>query len=281
MRNNYKLLKVRCGMSKERDFYKYSNKMRFWNTKGQVSIFVIVALVIVGLVAAFYFLGDRLPFGVSGELNPEPFLKDCIQPEVEDAITTLSAQGGYSNPEGFVLDNDIKIKYLCYTSEYYRQCVVQQPLITEHMEKEVEDILTPKMEVCMDNLKKEYNKRNIDATFGGVEADFKIELYRMDLKFIAPIVLIENEERRTFDGFEVRINSKMGEILDISKELLEYEATYGDSDTLKLMVYHPNNRIDKRTLGDGTVIYIVSDIETEESFTFASRSLVWPPGYGL
>ena len=36
---------------------------------------------------------------------------------------------------------------------------------------------------------------------------------------------------------------------------------------------------EKIKLDDGTKIYEVSDVTTHETFTFASRSLVWPPGY--
>jgi hypothetical protein len=47
------------------------------------------------------------------------------------------------------------------------------------------------------------------------------------------------------------------------------------------MQYYPDLKIEKTKLSDGTTIYILSNVVSKDRFTFASRSLAWPPGYGL
>ena len=47
------------------------------------------------------------------------------------------------------------------------------------------------------------------------------------------------------------------------------------------MALYPQTKVEKLKQGDGTTIYKVSDRKTQESFNFAVRSLVFPPGYNL
>src|SRR3989344_4401202 len=87
-------------------------------TKGQVTVYVIIALAImvIGVLIYFFSPGARSLFG--GDITPSSFLKECISDEVHNGIELLSEQGGYANPEGFILYNGKKVKYLCYTAQY-------------------------------------------------------------------------------------------------------------------------------------------------------------------
>ncbi len=247
--------------------------------RGQVAIFVIVALLIVAIVIGVAFFRDSLPFVSTTDVDPVGFLKDCIEPEAREALEVLSKQGGYLNPEGFILHEGVEIKYLCYTSEFYKTCVVQQPLIKKHVETELEDILQPKAELCVNNLKQEYEDRNFDVNSGDVDIDVEIVQKRVEVGFLAPMTIVKGDERRSFEDFGVKIKSEMDSLLGIASTIVEFEAFYGDADPATFMLYYPNLRIEKNRLGDGTTIYKISDVVTKESFTFASRSLVWPPGY--
>ena len=46
------------------------------------------------------------------------------------------------------------------------------------------------------------------------------------------------------------------------------------------MTLYPDFIIEKIKRGDGTTIYIIKNKESKTKFQFASRSFVWPPGYG-
>jgi len=60
--------------------------------------------------------------------------------------------------------------------------------------------------------------------------------------------------------------------------IIEYESTFGDSETGLYISYYPNLKIDKTRRDDGSTIYQLSDVTTEDTFAFATRSLVWPQG---
>ena len=77
------------------------------------------------------------------------------------------------------------------------------------------------------------------------------------------------------------MRSEMYGLLMIATSIIDYESTYGDSETSIFIQYYPSLIIEKTKLTDGSKIYVVRDVTTHESFTFASRGLSWPAGYGI
>lgn len=251
--------------------------MRGLNKRGQVAIFVIIALVIVGIILVV-FLYPNISLQISEPFTPENYLRSCIEPELRPALEKISSQGGYMNPEGFFVVDNVKVKYLCYTSEFYKTCQVQQPLIKKHVEDELYSSIKLRLDGCFSQLKQEYERQGYSVSVG--ESNSKIEIVpnKIKINIDAPIT-VTKESSQTYKGFEFSIDSQMYDLLSITSSIVDFESTYGDSETTLYMQYYPNLRIDKTKLSDGTKIYIVSDVVTKESFRFASRSLSWPPGY--
>ena len=249
--------------------------------KGQIAIFVIVALVIVGVIIVIFAYPQIKSIVAPSEVSPSQYLQDCISPEVKSAVDILAKQGGDENPVGYINYLDVKVKYLCYTSGYYQTCVVQQPMLMSHFADEIERMLTPKINTCARNLIAEYEKRGYSVSSSAISSNVSLGSGKINIEFAAPITITQEETTRTFDKFDVSIDSGIYDLLSIATSIIDYEATYGDSETTMYMQYFPNLRIDKIKLEDGVKIYKLTDVVTKESFTFATRSLVWPAGYGL
>ena len=267
-------------MMKRNDYKdkKLKKDMQNLNKRGQLTIFIIVAVIILAaiLIVLFY---PKIRAVVSGDLNPGSYLKACIEPTLRPALETLSKQGGYMNPEGFLFYDNTRIKFLCYTPEFYKTCTVQQPMIKEHVEQELTKVVADKAKTCMNNLKTEYENRGYSVMVG--KTDYKVEIIpgKIRINFVMPMS-ITKDTTETFKEFNAEIDSQMYDLLMITQNIIEFESTLGDSETLLYMQYYPDLRVDKTKLTDGTKLYKLSNVVSKESFTFASRSLSWPPGYG-
>jgi hypothetical protein len=246
------------------------------SNRGQVTIFVIVALIIVGAVLVFFLFPEANVF-VSGDVNPTSFLKDCVKPKIDETIDVLKKQGGYLEPTNYVNYQGERIQYLCYSSENYRTCLVQQPLLIRHVEKELNNELKPVAEQCIRNLRDEYERKGyrVNVKQGNVKTN--IVLDKMVIDFNYPMV-IEKESVQSFDKFAVEIDSEFYSLLSLATNIIDFESSFGDSDVNLYLQYYPDLRIEK-IKRNGDTIYIVSDVVSEEEFSFASRSLVWPQGY--
>lgn len=265
MRNNYK--ESLFNFSMERGF----------NKKGQIAIFVIIALVIVTVIL-FFLLYPKIKSATAGATSPEEFLRQCIEPTVKPVVETLSKQGGYMNPEGFVLYNDTKIKYLCYSSEYYKTCMVQQPNIIGEFEKELYGQIEPKIKECYQNLINDYESKGYSVSSVNPKTSLQIVPGSIRVSINSPIT-VTKEASQTFKGFDVNIQSEMYNLLMTATTVIDFESTYGNSETTMFLQYYPDLKMEKIKLSDGTAIYKLTNVVSGESFVFASRSVVWPPGY--
>ena len=252
--------------------------------RGQVGIFVLVALAIVVILLLLFFgpsLQDRLGIFGGGGFSPHGFLQSCIEPKISSDVALLGKQGGYRDPTGVVMVDGQRVKYLCYTNAYYETCVVQQALLVGQFSKELDRGVRGRANECVGLLKQEYAKRGWSVTGEQRKVSTRVVPDRIEVEFDLPLTATKGEETRRFSGFEVSVESGMYELLMIATSIIDFESTYGDSETTTYLQYYPDLSIVKTKLSDGTTVYRLRNVVTGEEFVFASRSVAWPPGYGL
>jgi len=265
----------------ERNNYKQILTQRMMGKRGQTTAFIIIALVIVVFGILIYFLYPQISTVFGFDTEPSSFMKSCIKPSLEDGVDLLSRQGGYAEPEGYMLYKGEMVKYLCYTAQYYTPCYVQQPLLRAHFEKELEAMIKEKADECALELQEYYESRGYDVTRGSsTDVDVDIVMNSIDVDVHSPMTISKDDAQR-FENFRFGMRSQMYSLIMTAMSVIDFESTYGDSETTMYMAYYPNLKIQKTKLGDGSTIYTLTYVNTEESFTFASRSVAWPAGYGL
>jgi len=280
-------------------FYNLSNRKRstrvsnlLLNSKivnskrSQVTIFVIIALVIVGFAVLIYVFYPKISatFGF-GAQSPQADLESCIEKNFQEKVSIISSQGGSLNPKNYFLYKGDKIEYLCYTEEYYKTCVMQKPLIKNSVEAEIKNGIKDKFNECVVNLKSNFEKKGYAVSMSG--GDFGIELLpkRVVINIDKQITLRKGEDVQSFGGdkkkLSVVFNNNLYELTSIASSILNSEATYGDAETTIYMDFYHDLKVEKYKQTDGTKIYILTDRNDGNKFKFATRSVAWPPGYGL
>lgn len=249
--------------------------------RGQVTIFVIVALILVVIAIMFYLLYPqiRATLGLDTK-NPNQFIQDCLEDHIKDAKEKLVLQGGSINPEHYFLYNNDKIEYLCYSEEYYLMCVVQQPLLKNHIEEEIKKEISANVQTCFENLESDFKKRGYGVSLKN--GNFEIELLpkRIVARFNHSLTLTK-DAKEEYKSFSVVLNDNLYELVSIANSIISMETKYGDSEATTYMNYYHDLKVEKLKQTDGTTIYILTDRNTNNKFQFASRSLAWPPGYGI
>jgi hypothetical protein len=258
--------------------YKDFSAFLSMRNRGQVAIFVILAIVIVGIIVILYLFPGANIF-VSQDLNPSSFLRDCIEPSVEEIVPVLALQGGYSQPDHFVTYQGNEIQYLCYTDQNYKPCIVQQPLLKRHFEEEIKNYVEPRARECVNELKDSYERRGFRVTSSPGDINVSFIPGSLVVDFLSPMT-ISKESSQTFRKFAVSVDSELYDLLLTSTSIIQFESTLGDSETTLYLQYYPDLKIEK-IKRDSDTIYIVSDVVSGDSFRFATRSLVWPQGYGI
>lgn len=247
--------------------------------RGQVSIFVIVAVVLVGIVLVFYAIPQtRVFLPGSTAQDPNSFVEQCMLSDVEESLEKIMVQGGSYTPDNYLMYNGEQLQYLCYTTENYIPCTVQQPLLVSHVEQELKDAVQQRASSCVQQLEEEFERRGYSIAESPGELNVSIVPGMIFLSFDGPFV-VQKETTETFRSVVITQESNAYDLLLIASSIVEFESTLGDSETTLYMNYYPDLVIEKMRR-EGDTIYTIRNVVTQDEFRFASRSLVWPAGYG-
>ncbi|MDO8516785.1 MAG: hypothetical protein Q7S33_01550 [Nanoarchaeota archaeon] len=242
----------------------------------QVTIFIIVAILIVGAILAYFFLvkpNISIP-STTGSLGIETCMKNAVQKQ----IPILGNQAGYNNPEFYYLLNDEKIPYICYTNQYFVPCVNQEPLLKQHFEEELKARITNEINSCYQNSLNELRQKGYTINEGTKELKVSLDLNQVVIDLNAPVVLTKDGSSK-FTKFETKFDSPIYNMLMIANTIVQSESVYGDSDVNTLMLLYNDFSITSIMQEDGTKIYTIQDRESKIKFRFAIRSYALYPGY--
>ncbi len=247
--------------------------------KGQVTIFIIIAVLVVAFGVLIYMLAPGIRTGITGETkNPEQFIQTCLEDEIKDAVERLSIRGGSIEPEHYFTYNNIDIEYLCYTNENLALCVVQQPLLKQHVESEIKDEINDEVISCFDALRENYEDSGYVVVLQPGFTNVELLPKRIVTSFTHVLTLTKGETE-THDAFRIVLNNNLYELTSIANSIIEWETTYGDADPRLYMTYYPDLKVEKNPRDDGTSIYVLTDRNSGNKFQFTSRSLVQPIGF--
>ena len=244
--------------------------------RSQVTIFIIVAIIIVGSILAYFFLikpNISTP-SATGNLG----IETCMKNAAEKQIPNLGNQAGYNNPEFYFLYNDEKIPYICYTNQYFVPCVNQEPLLKQHFEEELTKKITNEINACYQNSLNDLKQRGYSVLGETKELKVSLDLNQVVVELNAPVVL-SKEGTSKFTKFETKFNSPIYNMIMIATSIVQSESVYGDADINSLMLLYNDFTITQIMHEDGTKIYTIQDKESKTKFRFAVRSYALYPGY--
>ncbi len=244
------------------------------NRKGQVTLFILLAVIIVSIVLIF-FLWARPTYLL--DTGKGLGFENCIRDAMEPMIDELGENAGFVNAGFSYLYGGQEFVYLCYTNEYYKTCTVQVPFLRMNFQEQMEKVMKEKISVCYDNSIENLKAEGYSVTSGTVDYEILIEPGVVRVEIDAPTSVGSQK----FARFNVQVNSPIYEMVMISTSILQSEAKYGDSDISEMMRFYPDYIIDKIKRSDGTTIYILESKLFGTKFQFASRSLAWPAGHEL
>jgi len=245
--------------------------------KAQVTIFIIIALIIVVAIALIFVVWRKPVTTVSPTTNPEAYIEKCIKDYTEEAVKILSEQGGDINPEGNVMYEGKNITYLCYNANFYQPCINQRPLLIEHIEKEITNYIKPKMQECFSSLRTELEKRGYAVELDEMNATTELQTRKV-IATIGRKLSITKQDTKKFEEFKAQVSWPLYDLAKIAMEIANQEARYCNFDILGFMIIYPEYNVEKFRTGNSDNIYTLKEVASGKEFTFAIRSCVMPAG---
>ena len=250
------------------------------NSRGQVTIFVIVAVILVAIISVILFLkGNKTSFREQDFDDPQTYLSSCIKERASLIIEQMLTGGGFTIPKDTVLYNAKQITYLCKNINNFDPCINQYPLYVTQLEKEFDSNIQDDAEQCFASLKQELTDKNYDVESGpvNVEAHFKPETVEIVLK--SDLTLSKGDTSKKYERFDTYVLSKIQSIGFVVNEIVAQEAKWCYFSNDGFMLLYPEYDIRVYMMEDTTKIYTIKNKKSSETLRMATRGCAIPAGW--
>jgi len=181
------------------------------NKKAQVTIFIIIAIVIVGAIILFFTFKDDIgkTFGSENEALSS-FVENCIEKTGKDAIYNIGQKGGYFYSPKLSTSNGIPYYYYEGDNEMHSK---------EEVEKEISTYLNEMLTFCTGQFE---DFPGLNITSGEVNTKTTIESDKIMLDVTFPLTVISNNKNYIIENFnKVEILIRVDLIYDSIEELIK------------------------------------------------------------
>ncbi|NCO11823.1 hypothetical protein GW924_04490 [Candidatus Pacearchaeota archaeon] len=214
------------------EFRKIIGKRRV-DKRGQVSLFVIVAVIIVAAVVLFFALRGR--FGIGGV--PAEFLpvynyySECVQQEAERGIGLLGLQGGRIDIESYQPGSDYApfsshLNFFGSPVEYWYYVsgngLIRENSVTKgEMESELEEYLSLRIADC--NFDEFYQQGFYVELPEEAAVDVTIQDNSVDIDVLSEVVVYREESSARKTRHEIEVSSKLGKLYNEARKVYDKE----------------------------------------------------------
>ncbi|MDO8468038.1 MAG: hypothetical protein Q7S56_03790 [Nanoarchaeota archaeon] len=251
------------------------------NKKGQVTIFIIFGILVIAGILAFFLLRAKIGPSSSGsiEQNSESFLQTCIQDRVDEGINSIMKQGGYIKPEIYINWEGENVSYLCYTANYYRPCINQEPVLISHIKNDLKEYIADDFESCFADYGKTLEQENyaVQVNYKG----FELELGngKVIITSDSELIYTRSGETSKFNSFRLIIPSHLYDLATVAQEVTTQEAKYCNFENVGFGLLYPQFKVNIFKSSSLDKIYTIIYKKSNEQFKFAVRGCVIPPGF--
>jgi len=249
--------------------------------KGQISMFVIISILLVGAIILFFALFKTGKINILGnqDFSPESFVSKCVRDSAREKIDVMIPQGGFLNPKDYKIYKDTKVSYLCKNINYYQPCITQYPLYISRLQKELKEGMRKDVEACFVNLEDELKKRNYDFEGGDFNISVVLKPGRVEFNVYRDMKLTKDGISKNINFFSGAIKSPLYDLAFVANEIVRQEAKYCYFEYVGFMLLYNDFDIKKYAMSDSTKIYTIKDKESEMEMNIAVRGCAIPPGF--
>jgi len=251
--------------------------------KGQITIFVIIALIVVVLIALIFVLVKKPNITITATENPQAYIENCLKNSLEKTETKILDGNGYLN----ITDNYIlmsinkpkeKVPYLCKSSEFYNPCINQEPMLIGLIKQEFEKQVKIDAQTCFSSLIRELKNKGNTVTEGDMTLQIKFYENSVAAEVNKKIGIQKDSESSSYETFIGEINSPIYRLTNTARSIINYESTLCEFNLIGWMKVYRDILISKFVTSDQSKVYTLTDKSSGKKLSFALRTCILPAG---
>ncbi len=230
--------------------------------RGQLTIFIIIAIFIVGSTILFYSFRTGILTNIFspevGKVNS--FVQDCIEEESHKIIYQIGENGGYFLPPNTSTDSGVAI----YNSNGSNHMPSKK-----EVEEEISFFMDEKLFFCTRSF---INFPELEITQKRIQTETQIENDKVILKINYPISISKESSTNLISDFKFEVPLRIGIIYDSIAEFMKQETSDSICLSCLLDVTLENDLyVDMIDYDERTTIFLFRD----ENFKINNETFVW------
>lgn len=248
--------------------------------RGQVAIWVIVALVIVAGIGILLIAGGKKKIDalVQETYDVEPYIERCARQATREALAEMLPRGGFAQPKNYKQYGGANITYLCENIGHFEPCVNQHPMLLEEIRSELRQTVEPEIDSCFLELHDILAERGVTMNLGSLRTDVVLGPGHVRLAVERRVTLEDRGTKREFERFDATLVHPAYDLIQVANEIASQEAKYCYFEYVGYMALYPRFDIQKTSLPDSTKIYTITETKSGEVVRIAIRGCAIPPG---
>jgi len=248
------------------------------NKRGQVTIFIILAIVVIAVVGfIFYTRGFFLNIGIGKETGQKfvdsqlesikQYTEKCMRDSITNDLTLLKPNAGFFGPTIYYIDYEgVQVNYLISQIDGNGNKVNVMKL-KDFIEGELSDHIKTKLNT-------ECNLREYEEQFTIQKGVLRVDTLIADNRIVSVASYPVRISKEGFTGeikeFRVDVISDFGRLYDVATDIVNEEMNTGDFDKLKYELENRDIIIGKDNIYMTDAVYTVT-VDGDEVIIFAVR----------
>jgi hypothetical protein len=247
------------------------------NKKAQVTIFIIVAVIIVaGIIGSVFFVG-QMKVETPMNLGPKEFMDKCVQDVVEESVFKMLKNGGEILPTQAILYQGEEWNYLCYQADYYQGCYNIHPMLELQIEQQITKDTSENIQGCFNTMREDFENRGFDVSGGKTEYSIDLLPGYVKINLIKKTDVSRESSSQSFENFDTKILSPIYDLIQIARDVVNSESQFCHFEYNGYMLLYPKYDIRRIDYSDSKV-YRLIDRKSSAELRFAVRSCAFAPG---
>ncbi len=185
--------------------------------RGQVTIFIVVAIVVIGIVGVLIYLNTNKNQESKSVLETDSvhsFVQLCLDETLKEGVEFVGLQGGYYN------EPVLSKYYIFYNIPYYWSAGENKIPEINKIEEEISEYVEDNLDYCLNDFKIFENSYEIKASEINVKSlDVLDNEVQVNIDY--PISVQAGEKIVEFKKFDSSVSSDLKKAYDISKQIIE------------------------------------------------------------
>ncbi len=196
-------------------------------------------------------------------------IKECNKEKLIEVLDILGRQGGSLEPSSYRRHNGYKVNYLCSNIPLRPECL-NNMLFVEDIENEIEEYLDFNVPICtnLDRISQQLFFPEIKSA--KFVSDVEIRQDSIFVKINYPVSLVKGNEEVTLKDFSQSVSVPLGNLLDVTYDVVNEEAKSGIFLNLPYMIANRGEVeifVDQKEYPDK--IYVLNERNSDYVFQFA------------